>query len=55
MAQNLDLFCFELSDAQMEAITALDRYQSAKTNPNPLSHFLGTADCFSKDGTDIFD
>jgi len=55
MKQNMDVFDFELSAEQMEKISAMDMYKSAKTNPNPLSHFIGAADCFSKVGTDIFD
>lgn len=55
MQQNMDVFNFELSTEQMQKISGLDMYKTAKTNPNPLSHFIGAADCFSKDGTDIFD
>jgi aldehyde reductase len=53
--QNIDVFDFELSEQEMQTISGLDRYKSAKTNPNPLSHFIGGPDCFSSEGTDIFD
>ena len=55
MAANADLFDFQLSQEEMDQISALDRYQSAKTNPNPMSHFLTGPDSFEKGGTDIFD
>jgi len=55
IVENITLFDFELSDEDMTAIAALDRYVSAKTNPNPTSHFIGTKDGFASVGTDIFD
>ena len=55
MAANSDLFDFQLSQEEMDQISALDRYQSAKTNPNPMSHFLTGPDSFETGGTDIFD
>ncbi|CAE7656750.1 S6PDH [Symbiodinium pilosum] len=55
IATNLAVYDFELSAEEMKTISGLDRYQSAKTNPNPLSHFLEGADCFEAAGTDIFD
>lgn len=55
MAANADLFDFQLSQEEMDQISALDRYQSAKTNPNPMSHFLTGPDSFETGGTDIFD
>lgn len=55
MAQNLDLFTFELSADEMATISSLDRFVSAKTNPNPHSHFEGGPDSFGAGGTDIFD
>ena len=55
MAVNADLFDFQLSQEEMDRISALDRYQSAKTNPNPMSHFLQGPDSFDTGGTDIFD
>jgi len=44
-----------LSDDDMAKLRGLDKYVSAKTNPNPLASFLEGPDCFTKDGTDIFD
>ena len=35
MAENLALFDFELDDAAMQAITALDRGEDGRTGPNP--------------------
>ena len=55
MAANADLFDFQLSQEEMDRISALDRYQSAKTNLNPMSHFLTGPDSFETGGTDIFD
>lgn len=55
IAANADIFDFELSAEDMETISKLDRYQSAKTNPNPMSHFREGADGFEAGGTDIFD
>jgi aldehyde reductase len=55
IAENISLFDFELTEADMTAVSALDRYTSAKTNPNPMSHFIGTKDGFTTTGTDIFD
>jgi len=53
--ENLDLFSFTLSEDEMKEISALDKYVSYKTNPNPLGGFLGAADAFCAEGTDIFD
>lgn len=55
MAENIALFDFSISEDDMKALMALDKYSSAKTNPNPLSGFLGGPDAFSQEGTDIFD
>jgi len=57
MAKNIDLFGpeLELTDSEMEQLAALDKYQSFKTNPNPINAFLGGPDAFSTKGTDIFD
>lgn len=55
IAQNFDLFSFELTEEDMQAISQLDRYKSAKTNPNPRGHFIGTKDGMTPAGTDIFD
>ena len=55
MAENIDLFDFSLTEAEMKEIATLDKYQSYKTNPNPLSAFLGGPDAFTAAGTDIFD
>lgn len=55
MLENISLFDFSLTPQDMEALMKLDKYQSAKTNPNPLASFLGGADAFSPNGTDIFD
>jgi len=55
MAENIALFDFNLSDCDMEALMALDKYFSAKTNPNPLASFLGGPEAFAPEGTDIFD
>ena len=40
---------------EMKKIGTLDKYVSYKTNPNPLSAFVGGSDAFSPEGTDIFD
>lgn len=55
IAENLDLFSFDLTQADMDKIAGLDRYASAKTNPNPRGHFIGTKDGMTPEGTDIFD
>ena len=55
IAENIDVFEFSLTEEDMKEISALDKYVSYKTNPNPLSSFIGGADCFSPEGTDIFD
>ena len=55
MKENINLFSFELSEQEMKEIHDLDRYESYKTNPNPLSGFIGGPDSFSEQGTDIFD
>ncbi len=55
MVENISIFDFHLTDDNMAAIMSLDRYVSAKTNPNPLASFLGGSDAFSAEGTDIFD
>jgi len=44
-----------LSNNDMEQLRGLDKYKSYKTNPNPLASFVDGPDCFTKDGTDIFD
>lgn len=55
MAENLNVFDVSLSDEEMSSLMKLDKYTSAKTNPNPLSSFLGGPDAFTPEGTDIFD
>jgi len=45
----------QLSKEDMQQLHGLDKYQSYKTNPNPLASFIGGPDCFTKEGTDIFD
>jgi diketogulonate reductase-like aldo/keto reductase len=55
MKENRDLFGFVLTEQEMMEVSALDKYVSYKTNPNPLSAFLGGPDAFSAEGTDIFD
>jgi 2,5-diketo-D-gluconate reductase A len=35
MRDNFDLFDFELDDADMDAISALDRGEPGRTGPNP--------------------
>ena len=55
IAENLNVFDFELTAEEMTSISALDKYVSYKTNPNPLSSFLDGNDCFTANGTDIFD
>jgi len=55
IVQNFDVFDFELDNSEIEEINKLDKYVSYKTNPNPLTAFLGGKDCFSEEGTDIFD
>jgi len=44
-----------LSEEEMQQLHGLDKYQSYKTNPNPLASFVGGPDCFTQEGTDIFD
>mmetsp|Transcript_18498 Transcript_18498/g.23821 ORF Transcript_18498/g.23821 Transcript_18498/m.23821 type:complete len:201 (-) Transcript_18498:213-815(-) len=39
---------FVLSDQQMADISALDKYRSYKTNPNPLPAFIGGPDFFPR-------
>jgi len=53
--ENFDLFGFSLTTDEMEKLSALDKYQSYKTNPNPLDGVLGGPDAFTPQGTDIFD
>ena len=55
MAENKDILDFSLTAEDMKKIATLDKYVSYKTNPNPLSAFLGGPDAFSAEGTDIFD
>ena len=55
MAENKDILGFELTEDDMKKIKTLDKYVSYKTNPNPLSAFLGGKDAYSPSGTDIFD
>jgi aldehyde reductase len=56
MAENIDLFGVEaLSSEDMAKLASLDKYQSYKTNPNPINAFLGGPDAFTPEGTDIFD
>lgn len=57
MAENIDLFGSNLvlTDSEMEELSALNRYKSYKTNPNPLNGVLGGRDAFTPAGTDIFD
>lgn len=57
MAENIDLFGSNLvlTDSEMEELSALNRYKSYKTNPNPLDGVLGGRDAFTPAGTDIFD
>jgi len=55
IVENANLYGFELTPDEMATISGLDRYASAKTNPNPQSHFLEGPDCFEKGGLDIFD
>lgn len=55
MAENIDLFNFELTDTDMASIHKRDKYVSYKTNPNPLASFIGGKDAYSAEGTDIFD
>ena len=57
MEQNIDLFAdsLALTDEEMNTLAALDKYVSYKTNPNPMSAFIGGPDSFSSGGTDIFD
>merc|ERR1740139_790122 len=45
----------QLTEEDMQQLQGLDKYQSYKTNPNPLASFIGGPDCFTKEGTDIFD
>jgi len=55
MAENNNLLDFSLSEDDMKKIEKLDKYVSYKTNPNPISAFLGGKDAFCAEGTDIFD
>jgi len=57
MAENIDVFGAELSlsDEEMASLAALDKYVSYKTNPNPITAFLGGPDEFTPSGVDIFD
>ncbi len=55
MAQNLDILDFSLTEEEMGKIKTLEKYLSYKTNPNPLSAFIGGPDAFTAEGTDIFD
>lgn len=55
MAENLNLLDFALTEEDMAKISKLEKYISYKTNPNPLSAFIGGKDCYSAQGTDIFD
>ncbi|CAB9516098.1 Probable NAD(P)H-dependent D-xylose reductase xyl1 [Seminavis robusta] len=55
MAENINVMDFSLTPEEMAEIDALDKYVSYKTNPNPLSGFLGAKDAFCAEGTDIFD
>lgn len=55
MAENKDILNFSLTEEEMKKIATLDKYVSYKTNPNPLSGFLGAKDAYSPEGTDIFD
>eukprot|EP00560_Eucampia_antarctica_P001534 CAMPEP_0197832366 /NCGR_PEP_ID=MMETSP1437-20131217/14445_1 /TAXON_ID=49252 ORGANISM="Eucampia antarctica, Strain CCMP1452" /NCGR_SAMPLE_ID=MMETSP1437 /ASSEMBLY_ACC=CAM_ASM_001096 /LENGTH=309 /DNA_ID=CAMNT_0043435711 /DNA_START=170 /DNA_END=1099 /DNA_ORIENTATION=+ len=53
--ENINVFDFDLSKEEMSQISALEKYVSYKTNPNPIASFIGGPDCFSSEGTDIFD
>jgi len=57
MAENIDVFGSDmvLSEDEMQELATLDKYKSYKTNPNPISAFLGGPDAFTPEGTDIFD
>ena len=56
MKENIGLFDMEaLTTEEMAKLHALDKYVSYKTNPNPISAVIGGPDCFTPDGTDIFD
>jgi len=55
MAENFNLLDFSLTDEDMAKIETLDKYVFYKTNPSPMSGFLGGKDAFSVGGTDIFD
>ena len=55
MAENINVLDFSLTDEDMKQIEKLDKYVSAKTNPNPIGAFLGGKDAYSPEGTDIFD
>jgi len=45
MAENIALFDFELSDAQMQAISALNRATFARRPSTPLSRFMNERKC----------
>jgi diketogulonate reductase-like aldo/keto reductase len=57
MKENIELFGPELTltDDEMKQLAGLDKYISYKTNPNPITAFLGGPDAFTPEGTDIFD
>merc|ERR1712113_765793 len=56
ITENINLFNMEpLTNEEMNDLSALDKYVSYKTNPNPLVAFLGGPDAFTPAGTDIFD
>jgi diketogulonate reductase-like aldo/keto reductase len=57
MKENIELFGpdLTLTDDEMKQLAGLDKYISYKTNPNPITAFLGGPDAFTPEGTDIFD
>lgn len=55
MAENINILDFSITDDEMKEIEGLDKYVSAKSNPNPIGAFLGGPDAFTPEGTDIFD